>query len=363
MERMLQGRSRFAALVAALLAAMALAACGSSGSTGQAQSLLRQTFSGGHSVKSGVITFSLSLDPTGSSTIKTPISLGLSGPFQTRGTGNLPASNFQISIDALGHHGQLGIVSTGTNGYFVLDGDAYQLPAADYQKLVSSFASAGSGTGGLAKLGINPLHWVSDPQVVGTESMGGASTTHIHAHVNVNALLGDLNTFLQKASSTGATGSKIPASISASTRQLIVSSVKNPTVDVWTGASDKTLRKLDLNLNYPISGQYSTALGGMSSAGINLTLAYANLNQPQTISTPTNVKPYSGFQTRLKAIVQQIESTFGSGGSASGASSGGTGTGTTTGSSGGLSKYSQCIAQANGNVTKMQKCAALINGG
>ena len=102
-------------LLAAAVAASALAACGSSssGSSGNA-SALRQTFSGSHTVNSGDLSISLSINPAGSSTFKTPITLSFGGPFQSLGTGKLPKSNFTIAISALGHTGQLGIISTGT---------------------------------------------------------------------------------------------------------------------------------------------------------------------------------------------------------------------------------------------------------
>ena len=38
--------------------------------------------------------------------------------------------------------------------------------------------------------------------------MGGAQTTHIHAGVNVPALLNDLNTLLERASSLGVSGTQ-----------------------------------------------------------------------------------------------------------------------------------------------------------
>jgi hypothetical protein len=366
MPRRTGASRRLAGLLLAVLMSAVVAACGSSSSnsSGGAQTLLKQTFSGSHTVKSGILSFGLTVIPSGSSTIKGPISLSLSGPFQSRGSGRLPESNLNISIDALGHHGQLGIVSTGTNGYITLDGAAYQLPAADYQKLASSFSSAGSGTGGLSKLGINPLHWLTNPSVVGDETVAGASTTHIKANINVASLLGDLSTFLQKASSSGAAGSTaIPSTISPSTRQKIAAAVKNPTVDVWTGTSDKTLRKLSINLNLPVSGQASTLLGGLSSAGIGLTLQYADLNQPQTVAAPSNVQPFSAFAPKLEGILRGIEGSLGAGalGSAGAASTGSSSSGSGSAGSGGVNKYTLCIQQASGNVTKMQKCASLLS--
>src|SRR5450755_3294652 len=160
------GIKRLGPLSAAIVAVLALAACGSSSSSGSgnAPSLLKETFSSGHSVKSGVLGFVLTVKPTGSSMLTTPITLSLGGPFQSRGSGKLPQSDFTIGIAALGRHGSLGVISTGTAGYVNLQGTNYQLPQADFQKLQQSFSSAQSSGGaqdaGLAQLGINPEHWL-----------------------------------------------------------------------------------------------------------------------------------------------------------------------------------------------------------
>jgi hypothetical protein len=349
-----------------------ISACGSTSSgSGDAQALLRQTFTGPHAVHSGILNFNLALNPSGSRTITTPITLGLGGPFQSRGAGKLPASKLELTINALGHHGQLGIVSTGSNGYVTVGGSAYQLPAADFQKLASSFSSAaaGGGTGGLSKLGINPLHWLTQPTVVGSETVGGASTTHIRAHVNVDALLGDLNTFLHKASATGATGSgALSNAISPATRQKVASAVRNATVDVWTGSNDKTLRKLSVSLDIPVTGQISTQLGGLNAAGISFGLQYADLNRPQTISAPGHVRPFSGFTSRMKGLSTQLQGLFGGGGTLGGA--GGAGSASGTGSTGlssatpaTVNAYSRCLRRSGGDVAKMQRCASLLSGG
>src|SRR5438105_4247760 len=95
-------------LLAVALAAVTVAACGSSSSSGQARTLLKQTFSGKHTVNSGNINVSLSLNPSGSSTIKGPITLSFGGPFASLGSGKLPKSNIKVSISALGRTGSLG---------------------------------------------------------------------------------------------------------------------------------------------------------------------------------------------------------------------------------------------------------------
>jgi len=354
-------------LLSAVVAALALAACGSSssgsGSSGSAQGLLKQTFASGKPVKSGVLGISLTLSPSGSSTLTTPISFSITGPFQSRGAGKLPQSDFTIAISALGRKGQLGIISTGTGGYITLQGAAYQLPAADFQRLESGFSSVGGssqGGGGLSSLGINPEHWLTNSSVVGSDTIGGADTTHIRSGVNVAALLGDINTLLGKASSS--TGTKLPGSIPPATRQKIASSVKNATVDVWTGKSDKVLRKLSLSLNVPVTGRLSTLAGGMTTAGIGFSLQYSDVNQPQTISAPTNVQPYAQFTTKLRSVLSGIQGSVGAGalGSTGSTGSGSAGSPATTAK---IQKYSACIQSAGQDVLKMQKCASLLSGG
>jgi hypothetical protein len=368
------------ALLLAALMSLAVAACGSSSGAGQANSLLKQTFSGTHPVNSGNLSFNLTVTPTGSNTLKTPISLSFGGPFQSLGSGKLPKSDFNVSLTGEGTGGTLGIVSTGTTGYITLQGTSYQLPAATFHKLESSFAGLGSnpsgGSGSLSKLGIQPLHWLSNPSVVGTESVDGTSTTHIRATINVAALLADLNTFLERASSVGVSGAnKISSTLSATTRNKIAEEVRNPTFDVWTGSSDKTVRRLVIQLTLPVSGQVSTLLGGLSSAGIALTMRYADLNQPQTISAPTAVRPFNQFESKLRSFLSGLEQSLGAGTGAGalGSSTGAAGSpGTTTGSSNASSsasgtsnsvqRYSQCIINAHNDVAKMQQCASLING-
>jgi hypothetical protein len=370
------------AMLAIAVGCVTLAACGG-GSSGDAQTLLRQTFSGSHKVASGKLAIALTVDPSGSSSLKNPITLSFGGPFQSLGTGKLPQSNFNVSLSAGGNAGTLGILSTGTAGFVTFQGQSYQLPQAAFQKLESSFSqvasSPGSGGGSniLSKLGIQPLHWLQNPSIVGNETVGGASTTHVRATINVAALLSDFNTFLGRAASLGVSGaSSFPHGISAASRSKVASEVKSPRFDVWTGTSDKTIRRLQINLTLPVTGQISTLLGGLRSADIGLSMEYDNLNQSQSIVAPTSVQPYSQFQSKLRIFEQGIQSAITSQipglsqgtttGSATPTVPGSTGAATTpsgSGSSANVQAYSQCIQSAGGDIAKMQQCAPLLNGG
>lgn len=303
-----------AALLAAAVLAAAVAGCGSG--SDQAAKLLQETFSGQHRVASGNLAVLLSVTPTGPGTLKGPITLSLSGPFQSLGPGKIPASAFNLSLGAMGTTAAATIISTGSTGYVTYQGQSYKLPRSTFQRLESTFvrigsvSSGGSSSAGLARLGIHPERWVEDPQIIGDEAIDGTNTTRIRAEINMNALLSDLSTFLRRAASAGASGAA--KLLPPATRNHIASGVKNPVVDVWTGVGDKTLRQLELGLSVPVSGQLSQLLG--RSVAISLTMQYADLNQPQTIAAPTKLLPYSEFQDKLQVLLQDLEGDLASGG-------------------------------------------------
>src|SRR5438105_14540402 len=114
------------------------------------------------------------------------------------------------------------------------------------------------------------------------------------------------------ASTLGVSGvSAASKGLSPSVRNKSAGVVKNPRFDVWTGNSDKTLRKLTVALTLPITGATSTQLGGMRSADIGVSMQYANVNQPQTITPPKVVRPYTEFTATVQAFLQSLQGSFG----------------------------------------------------
>jgi hypothetical protein len=219
--------------------------------------------------------------------------------------------------------------------------------------------------GGLGSFGINPKDWLKNPRIAGHDTIDGTDTTHVAAGIDIPKLLADLNKLLQRTSSS--TGSTAVPTISPSSQAKIAARVQNPTVDVWTGSSDKMLRKLSVALTVPITGTTSTELGGVTSAAISLTLQYTSLNQPQTIKAPAGTRPYTEFQQKIRAAVTSLLGiTVGAGGAGTSGAGGASGTAgassTNAPSASGVTAYGQCIQSAGGDVSKMQQCAGLLNG-
>ncbi len=312
-----------------------------------------------------MLSFTLKLTPHNSSLVTSNVVVTVSGPFQSEGPGKLPDSDITFSIQAQGEKGKLQLISTGGEGYVEIDGVAYRLPSADIKQVKSGVssvsgigASQGQSTGSEFKqLGIDPLGWLAGATVVGHAQVGGAQTTHIHATVNATPMIADLSKLLGKVEQlgiNGGSGNEVPSSIPKRLRGQIAHEIGRPTFDVWTGTSDRTVRKLTVTASLPASGSASNTLGGLTSADVYLAFEYEDLNQPQQIQAPTNVKPFTALKKKVSSLVNSIEETVAT------ASLGG---GSSTGSGGGVDqKYGKCITAANGNVTKMQACTNLLGG-
>ncbi len=342
----------------AVLAGLLVGACGGSGGSGgspqQANAVLREAFKGAQPINSGKLAVKLALTPSGSKTLSSPLGLEFGGPFQSLGAGKVPKSDFTIDLNALGRSGSMSVISTGTKGYVSLQGSNYQLPASEFRQLGASLAQVTSSGGGshhglLGRLGIDPLGWVRNATIAGSANVGGAQTTHVHGDVNVRRFLQDINTVVHKAPSLGST--RLGSGVSSAALGRITGEVRNPTLDVWVGKSDHLLRRLEINFGLPVSSTYSTALGGLHSAHVQLMLAYSDLNQPQTITAPASAKPFTQFTAKVRGLLQGLISA--SPGASQGSSS--------TPSSGKLQRYSNCIQQAGSDVGKMQRCASILN--
>src|SRR3954451_12706949 len=125
-------------LLAALLGAVAaLAACGKSvsddsggekvSSDTDVNQLLDQTFKGDKKVDSGKVALALKMNIQGSGQVSGPITVDLSGPFQSQGKGKLPKLKLDMAFSGAGQNLKAGVESTGDKGYVNFNGQDYVL--------------------------------------------------------------------------------------------------------------------------------------------------------------------------------------------------------------------------------------------
>lgn len=357
-HRFVQHRARaFVALLALAAVALVLAACGGGddsgggGSSADAETLLRQTFTGTHDIRSGKADLSLRIVAEGDPQLRGPIEVGVSGPFQSAGEDEIPQFDVALDVSAQGQSFDAGLTSTSDALYVRFGGTAYEVPGDLLDQLKDGFRRSQQDNAdkmSLESLGLDPMSWLDDPTVEGTETVGDVETDHITAGLNVSALLDDVDKLLEEINDqglAGATGQDVPESIPADARTQIEDAVKDAKVEVWTGTEDHTLRRLSLALTVePPEGD------GPSSLDLSLTFELTDLNEPQTIEAPTTTRPLDELLGQFQGL---LGGAFGGAGGLGGSSGGGA-------SSDQLDAYTRCIQDAGSDVAKAQQCASLL---
>jgi hypothetical protein len=311
---------RAAVALLLVISCVCLGACG--GSSGSAQSLLEDTFSGHTQIESGNLNLSFALSAAGSSASTKPLGASLSGPFESTGAGKLPRFALKLQLDAAGHALQAGATSTGSALFVELAGTWFSTPQSTYTSLQQGYAQATKTASGakarstFSALGIEPGHWLSDPAKAGTATIAGEDTVHLTATVDIPAFLADVSKLSQAGGSLGL-GSPVPGSEAGTLSPTVITelakSIKSAHVDIYTGQSDHQLRRLEVEANLSGTSQTQAILGGLRSADLKVKLEFSDLNKPQTITAPSNPEPPTQLLPALQQIVGVLQGVGSSG--------------------------------------------------
>jgi hypothetical protein len=319
--------------------------------------------------------------------LRDPVSVKIGGPFENRGPNQVPKLDLDLSAGA-GSQGSLraGVISTGEKGYVSVQGNDYSLPADTFDQFREELkrqSRSDSQQPELSALGVSPRDWLENPKNEGTEDVDGVETIHVSSEVNVGKLLDDINDLLKRTGDLGLSAEQrrqLPRSIPASTRKQIIDSVKETKLDVFTGKDDKTLRKLQVKLDFEVAEGLRSQTAGVKSGAVDFTVEIADVNKPQEIKAPKQTRPLSELQRQLGALGGTATSGSSAGGSSGGSSSGGgssssggSSSGTTGSSSGGdlgtgggssadspkTRRYLRCVQKASG-VDEVEACGDLL---
>jgi hypothetical protein len=249
-----------------------------------AEDALAAAFAGDQKVESGQFSVRLSAEDFEGAPQIDGAGLEVGGRFQGKGPTKMPEFDIDMKIAAGGERMKVGAISVGERGYVTQGERAYEVPQPVMTSLAGARARiaeyAGEPQPKLSVAGVDIGGLVTDPEVVGTESMDGVEVTHVEGKL-------DPSSFVDQLSELGA-GSALPEGDfldqAAKNRALIERVLGEPEVDVYVG-EDRILRRLaieaDLNLAAVAEGA-----GGPRDGKVLLDARFSEVNKPQQIAAP-----------------------------------------------------------------------------
>ncbi len=344
------------AVALALAVALIIAACGGGGNNEDPKQVLDQTFGNPTPIQSGTFDLDLKLETNGGSNPGT-FEAKLGGRFQSRPNGQFPLFDFDVSLHGdsgdQSFSGSGGLTSTGNQAFVKFQGTEYVVPQQLYDEFVTTYTqlqgqNSNQGTGLLRRLNIDLANWLTDLSNEGTDDVEGTKTIHISGKANVPQIVADVKKIAERAGSAA-------GNVNISRLDQLPNVIQSGDVDVYTGESDKLLRRLQLSFELkPPPG----TPGAPDSLNLDLQLNLADVNKPQTIQAPANPQPLGNLLGQSGLNLGRLGGALRGGLGTNGAlpESGGS---TTAPSASATQAYEQCLSQASGP-SALQQCAALL---
>lgn len=355
-------------LLALLLAAplAAVAGCGG-GDDEDVRALLDRAFD--QPIESAVVTADVEIELEGLQGVEGPLRLKLSGPYRSA-EDKLPAFDWDVSFSGGGQNLTAELVSTSDNVFVGFRGTNYEVGEEDVSRFNEQLAAAQreEGERSLAQFGVDAREWLEDPEDAGDEEIAGVQTTHVTAGVDVGKMLADLNKVIERAG--GAVPGQPPAQLTEEQREQVEEIVQEPTLDVYVGKEDSTVRRLAVNLEVEVPEGERDQVGGLERGAVSFSIEFARVGQEVRIEPPESARP-------IEELAEQIAGAGAlGGGQAGGAQNGGGGQdggGNGAGQNGAgdgagqgdaqttLQRYLSCVREADpGDLEAIQACEELL---
>jgi hypothetical protein len=339
-----------------LVALLAMAGCGggdAADSDTPVDELLEDTFSGDKAIESGRLDISVNVEAGGGQ----PVTLDISGPFQSEGAGRLPQLDVDASFAGGGQSIEAGVTATADRAFVSYGDDTYEIAGPVFEQFKAGYEEAAKQSSrgqnqSLTSLGIDPRRWLTNAENAGEAKVGDTDTVKITGDVDVPKLLEDIDRALGRVRALGVQGSdRIPERLTDEEKRQTEEAIERLDVEIYTGAEDRILRRMvvALGLQAPEGGGQA----GAEAVDIRFDLQLLEVNEDQEIEAPENAKPFEELAQRLDELgLGNLGALGGGAGSGAGGAGGA--------SQENLEKYSQCIQEAAGDSEEVRKCADLL---
>jgi hypothetical protein len=339
----------------ASVAALALSACGGGDDSGDAKSLLSDGFS--KPIPKANLSLDLSARVDGVAQLSEPVTFKMTGPYESRGRNKVPKFDLDVNVAGGGQTFTGSLASTGTNAWIGFQGQNYEI-GEDVIRQAEQNGQQTQPQNQLKQAGVDPKNWITDAKEDGEEDVAGAATTKVTGGIDVEKMLNDLNTIVEKGGqATGQATQKLtPEQIAQ-----IKGAVKDPTFEAFVAKDDKTIRRFTTTIDFTVPEAQRTQTQGATGGQVKFSIQFANVGQPAQVTPPTDARPLSELQQQVQGGLGGLSGggTGGSGGSGDSGSGGSGGSGGSP-SSDAFQKYADCLEKAAGDSAKVQECSKLL---
>jgi hypothetical protein len=311
-------------LLATLLAALTLSACGGGSDSGKGDGkpaasdkaqdrkdiarIIRQGFGPNPKARSGRLDGTIDLEVKGVPRYTGPIEITASGGYELAPGADVP--DFRIDVGLVLNDHAIGgeLVLAGGDAFIQLGTTGYKLPASITAKIRAPAVALDNGLAKTAGMFfIRPDRWQKNGRIVGDADVAGVPTEHATAGIRSGAFFEDVARLVRTLTLlrvTEAVG--LPQKVTPAQRAALARSVTSATGDVYLGKQDHVLRKAHIEGKLRVAKKDRRVLGGMTSATLTGEVNITDVGKPQNIKGPHQLGSYDDLQISLDALGESI---------------------------------------------------------
>ena len=286
-------------ILLALVAALAVPACGGSGDEKSA----KETLSSVKPLSSAqtAVAFRLFFDNAPPS-VGDKLELTLDGPLRNNGADKLPSLDWKLAFSGLATKFTSRLVSTGDNFFINLGGQDFEAGEAAVRQLTDQARSAQQK--GLAQVGLNPLAAVRDVKEAGDRTFDGEKLTLYKGAIDLDAVLDQVERLSQGLPTQGAAQTIPNGRLTPQQRAQVKGTFGSPRFEVGV-ADDDTVRQLLITSKFTTPPANREAAGGITGGRMEYRVEYTDVGKETTITPPANPQPLSDFAREIQRILSK----------------------------------------------------------
>ncbi|MFI5028790.1 MAG: hypothetical protein ACHQCF_07415 [Solirubrobacterales bacterium] len=294
-------------LIFAALAGLAtvFAACGSSGGSGSEEDpkavLKDATFEG---IESANLDLSLGIKVSGKQGGN--IEVKVSGPFQSRGKGQLPEFNMNAEASGTVNGKEInfegGLALVPNKAFVSYEGEDYEVDPTTFSFIESAINQANSkgetptetsAACQKAAAGLKVGDFVENLTNEGSADVGGTETTKVSGDLNVAGAIDQILKLSENpaCSSSLENAGPLPLAQLSEAKSEVEKALKSAHVAVYVG-EDHIVRRVTAEFSIEPEGSEE-------KVEMNLDLAFNEVNEEQEITTPSSAQPLNGLFQKL----------------------------------------------------------------
>jgi hypothetical protein len=287
--------TRVALLLLAILATVAVAACGGSEKSASAKDQLASVkpLSSAQVDVAARIFFDNAPPSVGDK-----LELTFNGPLRSNGPDKLASLDWKVAFSGLTTKFTSRIVSTGDNFFINLGGQDFEVG----QQAIARLTEQAQATKQKGVVGFNPLAAVKNVKQAGTRTVDGTKLTLYTGAIDLDAAMDQVARLSQSLPNTGAAQAVPQGRLTPQQRAQVKRTFGSPRFEAGV-AGDDTVRQLSVTSKFTTPAANRADAGGITGGRLEYRVNYTDVGKAVTITPPTDTQPIADFARELQRVL------------------------------------------------------------